>query len=175
MPLKYVTCSVQQHAQHSPCHLLTWSYHPASSDEPWFISDYGIPPHSYISFWWSWQQPKQAWQWRAGIAGITGFLAAFLAWSLAMCSLFLTIWSEICLWYRCAHLDCKSLETYSSAMKQGWVPLGCFLPSRLNFAVGLWHQSHRTWSWVWKWYQDWLQIWLRLWVPEHQLPVAWYY
>lgn len=85
-------------------------------------------PH--IHFRCSWHQPKQAWRWRAGIAGITGFLAAFLAWSLAMCSLFLTIWSEICLWYHCAHLDCKSLETYSSSMKQGWVFLGCFLPSR---------------------------------------------
>lgn len=98
--------------------------------EPWFISDHGVTPHSYIHFRCSWHQPEQAWRRRAGIAGITGFLAAFLAWSLAMCSLFLTIWSEICLWYHCAHLDCKSLETYSSSMKQGWVFLGCFLPSR---------------------------------------------
>lgn len=98
--------------------------------EPWFIFDLGVPPHSYIHFGCSWHQPKQAWWWRAGIAGITGFLAAFLAWSLAMCSLFLPIWSEICLWYRCAHLDCKSLETYSSSMKQGWVFLWFVLPSR---------------------------------------------
>lgn len=94
--------------------------------EPWFISDHGVTPHSYIHFRCSWHQPEQAWRRRAGIAGITGFLAAFLAWSLAMCSLFLTIWSEICLWYHCAHLDCKSLETYSSSMKQGWVFLGVF-------------------------------------------------
>lgn len=58
-----------------------------------------------------------------------------------MCSLFLTVWSEICLWYCCSHFDCfLCKKTYCSLQSkdEDQVFLGCCLPGTP------WHQIMHT-------------------------------